>query len=149
MIKALIVAVLLLLLVKIFLLQSTDSILSIILNVFLIAILIALLATLVERTRRSSPNGLLGCRVKYMNSGGTAFGYIAKEHGDRFVVQNPWKQKETLVGKDHVKFIQKEDWDDLKDPMTGKGLFDVESEAGTKRMFDFYGITPKDCDFPK
>ena len=95
-----------------------------------------------DRTNR----GLLGCRVKYVDSGGTSFGYVSREDpGNMLVLQNPWKKYETVpMAKKNVELIDKEDWEGI-DTKTGNSIWDIESSESTIEMFEFNGISPRTC----
>ena len=86
--------------------------------------------------------GLLGCRARYVDSGGASFGYVSREDpGGKLVLQNPWKNYETVpIPRERVEF-------DVKAFGTeaGDDIWAVESLASTQEMFEFYDIVPRTC----
>lgn len=103
-------------------------------------------ATRAANDSRHQPTNLLGCRVKYVDSNGTSFGYVSHDKGDKVIVQNPWKKFETVpILKERVQPVRKEDWNNVIHPETGNSIWAIETESSTDEMFKFYDMSPKTC----
>ena len=112
----------------------------------LIAVVFLSIAFMLVRKKTRQPTNLLGCRVKYVDSNGTSFGYVSHDKGDKVIVQNPWKKFETVpILKERVQPVRKEDWNNAIHPETGNSIWAVETESSTDEMFKFYDMSPKTC----